>query len=483
MVAAYLTHIHNFYSIINFTPLQPLHYACAFGASEEVLFALTDAYPDAITSRDTRKRTPLHFALSNAGRKTVPAAVRLLLNLDPSIVNSIDDGPLPLRVLAQYAQMLKSETEDRDEKRDSVRRCLEHLLNAEPEPSADFFTALQSLPEWLRDRAVVMKVVQNLLNEKISQRFPTAVSLLDFVFLALVICVYSWCVEESLEKRFKDFGQSSSSDVSINFELVLPLYIGAGYFLMREVIQIISFVSLKVFKLWLYDPSNYLNVTFVVVVMTWAVIMQTGHGNRDNFRVGSALSVTILWYKLIAYLRNIQLDFAVFVRGVIYVVRRLLAFLVSLGIILFAFAQMFYTVFLQSDTCQNRNENDDPNVVLEQTRCDATTLAPYCTFGDSFLSVYTMLLGEVSEDEFSDSEVGTALFVIFMFLVVILLANVLIAIVTDSYKIIQVRSSLMTCDLQQCCRHFRTNTVVYLDHVADRIKKLPLSFGLTDWIS
>jgi hypothetical protein len=102
--------------------------------------------------------------------------------LEPAIVNSINDGPLPLRVLAQYAQALKSETEDRNEKRDSVRRCLEHLLNAEPEPSADFFTALQSLPEWLRDKAVVMKIVQNLLNEKISQRFPTAVSLLDFVF-------------------------------------------------------------------------------------------------------------------------------------------------------------------------------------------------------------------------------------------------------------------------------------------------------------
>lgn len=161
---------------------QPLHYACAFGASEDILFALTDAYPDAIRTRDSRKRTPLHFALSNAGRKTVPAAVRLLLNLDPTIVNSIDNGPLPLRVLAQYAQMVRSETEDRDEKRESVLRCLEHLLNAEPEPTADFFTALQSLPDWLSERAVVMKIVQDLLNEKISQRFPTAVLLLDFVF-------------------------------------------------------------------------------------------------------------------------------------------------------------------------------------------------------------------------------------------------------------------------------------------------------------
>ena len=48
-----------------------------------------------------------------------------------------------------------------------------------------------------------------------------------------------------------------------------------------------------------------------------------------------------------------------------------------------------------------------------------------------------MLLGEVDETVFNNNTVAVVLFVIFMLLVVILLANVLIAIVTDSYKIIQ----------------------------------------------
>ena len=345
------------------------------------MFALTDAHMEAIRTRDSRKRTPLHFALSNAGRKTVPAAVRLLLSLDRSIVNSIDNGPLPLRVLAQYSQMLKSETEDREEKRESVMRCLEHLLNAEPEPTADFFTALQSLPEWLSERAVVMNVVQNLLNEKISQRFPTAVLLLDFIFMAVTIASYSRAVVKSLNQRF----DGVEGNEKIEGGLLAPLYMGAGYFFMREVIQIVSFLSLNVFKLWLYDPSNYLNVAFVGIVLTWTIFMHTGLGDAESFRIGSAVSVTILWYKLIAYLRNIQLDFAVFVRGVIYVVRRLLAFLVSLGIILFAFAQMFYTVFQQTGRCKPEKLEEGVNrtelhlVELEQTRCDASEREPYCT--------------------------------------------------------------------------------------------------------
>jgi hypothetical protein len=62
---------------------------------------------------------------------------------------------------------------------------------------------------------------------------------------------------------------------------------------------------------------------------------------------------------------------------------------------------------------------------------------PYCGFWFSFLSVYTMLLGEVDEKTFQESNVATTLFVMFMFLCVILLANVLISIVTDSYTVIQ----------------------------------------------
>jgi Ion transport protein len=99
---------------------------------------------------------------------------------------------------------------------------------------------------------------------------------------------------------------------------------------------------------------------------------------------------------------------------------------------------MFNTIVQQTPYC-----TDQPNDKLtfeeidRMTKCGANQLRPYCSFWNSFVSVYTMLLGEVNETDFKNSPVGTALFVIFMFLVVILLANVLIAIVSDSYKVIQ----------------------------------------------
>lgn len=410
--------------------MLPLHYACAYGASEEALYVLTGAYPDAITTQDRRGRTPLHFALSNAGRKAAPAAVRLLVSFNRDIVNSRGGSANPLRVLAEFAATIK---EDYDQK-ESVHKCLEHLLNAEPEPTADFFTALQSLPDWLSEQAVVMEVVQTLLNEKISQRFPTAVLMVDFYVLVTVIASYSMNVVEAIESRF----DSDKSDNLPSKQLV-PLYIGGGYFLLREIIQMISLLSLKAFNVWVYDPSNWLNLMFVFLVLYWTIAMDTGYGNKDVFRIGSALSVTILWVKMLAYLRNVLIDFAVFVGGVFYVVNRLAAFLISLGIILLAFSQIFFTLYLESEQCPPDERGADviKAANLDDMKDDSIDFFPFCDRWTAFLRVYTMLLGEVTERNFPENPVAVAMFIFFMFLVVILLANVLIAIVTDSYKVIQ----------------------------------------------
>jgi Ion transport protein len=372
-------------------------------------------------------------------------------------------------VLAEYAATIKREDENREEKRESVFRCLDYLLKADPEPTAGFLTALQSLPEWLSERAVVMIVVQNLLNEKISRPFPTAVLMLDFYILVMIVISYSLNVTHSIELRF---GSPDNND-AISGPRLVPLYLGAAYFAGREIVQVMSLISLKSFSLWLYDPSNYLNVVFVFIILYWTVRMQTGGGNDDSFRIGAAVCITVIWVKFVAYLRNVMIDFAVFVGGVFYVVRRLAAFLTALCVILIAFAQMFFTVFQQSDYCKdqpylNASEEVKINGACESlewprrahpatfhvatsylttslsqfflqidARCDDSQVRPYCNFWSSFLSVYTMLLGEVDPTTYLGSPVGVFLFVLFMFLVVILLANVLIAIVTDSYKVIQ----------------------------------------------
>lgn len=380
---------------------------------------------------DQRGRTPLHFTLSNAGRPAASSAVRLLLGLNRDLVNAKPGSPSPVRVLAEYASTVPPH---QVKEKESCKACLRHLLGANPTPTADFFTALQSLPQFLQEIAVVMKVVQELLNFKISQRFCTFILIMDFYVQMLVVTFYSIAILDSVDLRF----EYDPEDPKVEMKYLYPLYVGASYFLLREIINFLSLLSLGALRSWAYEPSSWLNILYVVLIYFWTVHMAKGTLDKDVFRVGSAVSIIFLWLKFLSYLRNMMIDFAVFTGGVFHVMRRLAAFLVCLTIILVAFSRMFYTLFLQSDYCI-----DDPSSELTESeiitgmQCGVYEIRPWCNSWDSFLAVYTMLLGEVDENIFDDSRVATFLYCLFYFLVVILLANVLIAIVTDSYKVIQ----------------------------------------------
>jgi hypothetical protein len=405
---------------------------------------LTNAYPEAIGTLDRWGRTPLHFALSNAGRTNAPAAVRLLLSLNKDVVNSVGGGRLPLRVLSEFSVSLKKEGDD--EQRECVQSCLAHLLAANPDPTADFFTALQSLPAWLQERAVVMKTVQELLNEKIAERFPTLILISDFYVQFVVVLAYSICVMDSVDVRFggppaRETPTPTRDPPTLDSPIwLLPLFLGASYFLIRETIQILSLLSLGAIRIWIYTPSNWLNVFYIGLMYFWAIQMYMGNMEPDKFRMWAALSVSIIWVKFMAYLRNILIAFAVFTGGVFNVILRLAAFFICLVIILIAFSRMLYTIFQQSPYCTSELDDiPDPGSMehIEAIQCDELDVHAWCTGWDAFLSIYTMLLGEVDETAFTEDKFAMVLFALFMFLIVILLANVLIAIVTDSYKVIQ----------------------------------------------
>jgi ankyrin repeat protein len=52
-----------------------LHYACANGASLDVLHLLVEAYPKSRSASDKRGCTPLHFAIGNNRHPASPAVV------------------------------------------------------------------------------------------------------------------------------------------------------------------------------------------------------------------------------------------------------------------------------------------------------------------------------------------------------------------------------------------------------------------------
>eukprot|EP00956_Cyclotella_meneghiniana_P044271 scaffold310803_cov96-Cyclotella_meneghiniana.AAC.1 len=133
--------------------MLPMHYASAYGTTREVLQVLVESYPDSITKTENKGRNPLHLAMVNAHRKSSPTVVEFLLEQAAAeIINAYDDdNHLPIHLLAMSSKFPAEKVWERK----NAAGCLTLYLDAKPTASADFLTAVQTLPEWLRDIAVI----------------------------------------------------------------------------------------------------------------------------------------------------------------------------------------------------------------------------------------------------------------------------------------------------------------------------------------
>jgi hypothetical protein len=87
---------------------------------------------------------------------------------------------------------MKNDDDKREEKRESVHKSLEHLLYANPKPTADLFDHAPIVAGMAR--AVVMPKVQNLLDEKIYRAaFPRPFSSYSTFYGAFVsdVCCFT----------------------------------------------------------------------------------------------------------------------------------------------------------------------------------------------------------------------------------------------------------------------------------------------------
>ena len=251
--------------------------------------------------------------------------VEQLLRLNGSVVDVLDKKMrLPLHLLATRSAHL---SQDQVLERRSATECFAIYLEARPMPSRYFMAALQDLPgqciqlfvhkslpfallpgfinlsrpffvfsysfssvEWLRDRAVVHPIVQEMINGRMARRFPTFITIIDFFLYVIVLITYSIEVPKVI----------SSEDVKMKLILLASLYSCAFWFTSREIVQMISLRLLGHFrKGWLNDANNWLDVTFILIIVSNIVTLQTGmHISPYFFRTMATLSLTVLWINL-----------------------------------------------------------------------------------------------------------------------------------------------------------------------------------------
>jgi len=407
--------------------MLPLHYACAYGASEAVLNVLLEGNHETITARDNKGRTPLHYAMGNCTRDASPAIVRTLLLNNPLVVNMVESegGFLPLHMLATAAEKLTLD-QDGPVSRTNAQACLDHYLNAKPNTTTEFFTTFQKLPSWLIDHAVQSPIVQMILNRKIAERFPTFILIGDFYALIAIIIFYYLAVKDAIEKRTEP---GSSNQVGLEFTSFL--FLSGTWFALREILQIFSYIDLGIFDSWLYDVMNYLDVSQVVVVFGVAIITRTGSISESSvFRMLVAFFLPFPFIKTMLFLRSLSVEFSVFTNGMLNVLVGLKVFFIALILFVLMFTTSFKALFFKSPWCKEPDNESEP---LCQPGASGTWQA--------FLFTFNMLLGEVQSDPFianaDKSPTSVIFFVLFMVVVVVLLANVLIAIVTEHYSLVR----------------------------------------------
>lgn len=413
--------------------MLPMHYACAYGTPDPVLRVLASAHPVSTVATEKKGRTPLHLAMVNAHRVASPEAVRFLLEASPpEAVNASDkSGHLPISLLA----LTSKQGNHGPDANENAALCLDYYLDAQPRPTAEFLSAVQSLPEWLRDRAVSHIHIHNVLNARIVKRFPSSILILDGYMQILQFVAFTMNAMWHIDKRFEGTDLPQESRV-----LLILQFVAAAYFLVMEFAQVISMLALGSFKKWCLNVTNWIDLAAIFLALFYGILMteaqwSVGVVGVDLFRAGVAVTQCLFLLSFVLYLKSTLVGFAVFVNGVVFVVRRLSSFLVSAAVILVAFALSFLNVFSTTELCYR-----DVNGVLlgEQTN-------PHCTFGRSLLKTYTMILGEVGDvaNFYRENLVSQILFVMYAFLVVIVFATVLIAIVVDNYGVIRNERSAM----------------------------------------
>lgn len=237
----------------------------------------------------------------------------------------------------------------------------------------------------MRKEAVLNDYVQERVKEAVRQKLPTCILLLDFYFIVSVIVCFGIAVSRYNEYLFQD--PSSCEKVNCvydNFHAFPAMAFGGGlYFLAREVMQILAVASIGYCKIWWSDPWNYVDVLCIVNLLIWPTLMITGSVNRESdasrkeaFRSLSSLASGILFLLVFSFLKRILCDFAVFVRGLIAVSKRLLSFFLALVIIITAFALMFFIMFRGSTTCLD-----------------------FCSFESSWFEIYDMVLGNYGPED------------------------------------------------------------------------------------
>lgn len=393
-------------------------------ASFEVISLLVRECPGDKEVADYRNKTPLHeYLVSCEFLGYVPQTKVVKLLSTPLAKKTIDiKGRSPFTYLGRAARrlpthMLKDHLKE-------LQMCMDATLFICPRHTSLFIKDLRNLPFELRIHAFHYRSVKIFLNESMQNATCTAILMLDIYVQISLVAMFTADI----------FKQKKEKSVSIEWAIIL----GCTYWSFR---WIFSFVSSTSKLRWLASPWRLSLLVQIIMLGSLTQIAVDSGGvlvTMNDFKYGcdkytqNVLLVTtlFLWLQVLSIMKSAFKDFSVFVGATIKIMSLLVPFLVATFVILAMFATMFYISAL--GTSNELGTNNCNN--LDQDGAHAS----FCSFQDAMIWVYSLSIGGLETSHFySDSPIlGRILLIAFSFIVIILLLNIIIAIVTDGYQVV-----------------------------------------------
>lgn len=286
--------------------------------------------------------------------------------------------------------------------------------------------SMLALDEKMIEEAATTPIISRVLDKMISSPFAVSVVFFDALFLALLIVSF----------RASTHGFLNGYDPEDVIKWIYVTNANVFYFVIREFGKAISLCMITRRAFWVnyfWSFWNIVDILSIVLALSSTIAMRVSYADDqfvlddDSLHLRGCLAVTtgLLWLRVLGLLKTINMQLATFVLAIVQITRDILWFLLILVAAVVSFAQMFYTLLVPASCASGENEDDLP-----------------CSQAEYYLKVYSILLGDFGDFEREDfsSVFAVLLFVFFSFMVVIVLLNVLIAIVSDSYEKCLVRS-------------------------------------------
>ena len=241
--------------------------------------------------------------------------------------------------------------------------------------------------------------VQNVITKSLIHNLPTVVKIADLYNFALIIVSYTICSNQA----------AVGDDVSNLWLHILTF--SFVYMTLRESLEMIASIDL-----WLGE--GYFIYEAISICLLGISIQSLWTERFEELGDIAVVTTAVIYLNFIFFLRSTFMSFALFVTGLLRILKDLIPFTLVLIIILLMFSEMLRLIV--SSECRHDSGMDDE----------------FCERGDSLLATYGYFVEGVSVDEYVETNSAAMIttIIIFAFFVVVILLNVVIAIVSDSWQ-------------------------------------------------